>query len=433
MVCFYLVIISASAQKPSGQYIPDKQNRCQVWVTGEDVSDSLSVSWSGRCKSKMAEGTGTLIWYVKDVEVSRYVGNMQKGVPSGDGQYNYMSGVTATGHFSNGVLHGYGKMLFADTAQKLAGNFVKGKLLNLDKRYINRLERNILPGKDTSEMFVNGDNSNDLSYYALVPPQPIKGVLVLFPGTWDDLEYVLSNNRLLCHFAYDSGIAVLVPSVNQRLTLNTTVVSFIDHVFKHAIAKYKLPKDKFVLGGFSMGGLFSIRYTEMAIENPAKTFITPRAVYSVDGPTDLVHLYEKFERAAERNPAGSEPKYALNELKKYIGGPPERFPTQYAHYSTFSKSDKTGGNAKYLKNIPVRIYSDVDITWWIDNRGADIYDMNALDQSAMINFLRKQGNTRASFINAYKKGYRLEGARHPHSWSIVDPAECIIWLKECLK
>jgi hypothetical protein len=38
------------------------------------------------------------------------------------------------------------------------------------------------------------------------------------------------------------------------------------------------------------------------------------------------------------------------------------------------------------------------------------------------------GNKQAEFINPFGKGYRIEGNRHPHSWSIVDPAETIKWV-----
>ncbi len=59
--------------------------------------------------------------------------------------------------------------------------------------------------------------------------------------------------------------------------------------------------------------------------------------------------------------------------------------------------------------------------------------MNALDQSAMINYLRRLGNKDAEFINAFGKGYRLDGTRHPHSWSIVDAANCINWIKKIVE
>ncbi len=67
------------------------------------------------------------------------------------------------------------------------------------------------------------------------------------------------------------------------------------------------------------------------------------------------------------------------------------------------------------------------------NRRMDYYDMNALNQTAMINQLNILGNDKAEFINALGKGFRIEGARHPHSWSIVDVADCINWIQKCLQ
>jgi hypothetical protein len=134
------------------------------------------------------------------------------------------------------------------------------------------------------------------------------------------------------------------------------------------------------------------------------------------------------QRAYEKHPDATEPKYALNEFKRYFGGSPDKFPAPYLDYSVYSKSEKDGGNAKYLEQVPIRIYNDVDVNWWLSNRGYDLYDMNALDQSALINLLNSHGNKQAIFINAFGKGYRLDGARHPHSWSIVDAADCIKWI-----
>lgn len=107
--------------------------------------------------------------------------------------------------------------------------------------------------------------------------------------------------------------------------------------------------------------------------------------------------------------------------------------TRHRAYSGFSRSAEDGGNARYLDKMPIRTYNDVDVNWWIDNRGRDLYDMNALDQSAMINLLRQNGNSNAEFINAYGKGFRMEGDRHPHSWSIVDAGECIRWILKWLQ
>lgn len=99
----------------------------------------------------------------------------------------------------------------------------------------------------------------------------------------------------------------------------------------------------------------------------------------------------------------------------------------------YSKAVKNGGNARFLNYVPIRIYSDPDIDWHLRERQTDYYDMNALDQTAMINELRILGNENTEFINALGKGYRLNGTRHPHSWSIAEPHELMKWIINKLK
>ena len=427
ILTLFLVMFSFG-QSSNGQFIKDKQKGCLIWVASYNPSDSLTITWDGNCKNKMAEGYGTLKWYIKKNEVAKYVGDVQKGNPNGEGKFLFANGMIQQGNFLNGTLNGQGKIIFPDTTKKIEGNFYDGEILNLDTRYLEKLQRNIISENDSADMYVNDRNQKELFYYALVPPKNIKAVLVLLAGTWDRAEYVLSNNKALTQLAYDNGIAVLVPSINQRLTLNKEVLDFLNTVFVQAIDKYDLPKHKFIIGGFSMGGLFSLRYTELAYQDSTKTSVKPIATYSVDGPTDLENMYYSEERALQNSPNKTEANYALNELKKHVGGTPDTCRKNYIYYSTFSNSEKDGGNAKYLYNTPVRIYNDVDVNWWLTNRNTDLYDMNALDQSALINFLQRKGNTKAEFINAFGKGYRLDGTRHPHSWSIVEPFDCIKWL-----
>lgn len=118
-------------------------------------------------------------------------------------------------------------------------------------------------------------------------------------------------------------------------------------------------------------------------------------------------------------------------MRKYCGGSPDEALKKYIYYSVYNNVD-SGGNAKYLLQTPVRIYADVDPVWWMQNRRVDMYDLNALDQTAMIQKLRDLGNQQAEFINAYQKGVRLEGNRHPHSWSIIEPNAAIAWILNVL-
>jgi hypothetical protein len=432
IIAIILTSFKCLGQTAGGQFIKDKQKSCLVWASNFNPSDSLTISWDGGCKNEKADGFGTLIYYIKNKEVAKYHGSVVNGDANGKGKFSFPNGMIQEGTFINGILNGQGQLVFPDTTKRLVGNFYDGEILNLDTKYLNNLKKVVISKNDSTDLYVNDRNEKDLFYYSLVPDKPIKGVLVLLAGTWDRAEYVLSNNKQLSQLAFANNIAVLVPSINQRLTLNTEVLNFLNDVFKNAIRQYSLPSNKFIIGGFSMGGLFSIRYTELAYQDSTKTAVKPIAVYSVDGPTDLENMYYTEERALERSPNKTEPTYALNEFKKNIGGTPDSVRKNYVYYSTFSSSEKDGGNAKYLKTIPIRIYNDVDVNWWLTNRNEDLYDMNALDQSAMINFLRRAGNQKAEFINAYKKGYRLDGTRHPHSWSIVDAVDCINWIKDII-
>ena len=76
------------------------------------------------------------------------------------------------------------------------------------------------------------------------------------------------------------------------------------------------------------------------------------------------------------------------------------------------------------------IISEPDIQWWLSQRGYDYSYINITDQAEMINELHKLGNDKAVLITTTGKGYRKpNNDRHPHSWSIADPQQTIIWLQ----
>ena len=290
------------------------------------------------------------------------------------------------------------------------------------------MHKQIVFSADSLDYYVNDNAEKLLYYHAIVPDGPIKGAVVLLPGTFETTEHLISSMQAFCGLAFDNHLAIIVPSINQRITMTGRAVEILNTIFTSAIRQYHLPKDKFVIGGWSMGGLFSLRYTELANDDPTKTAIKPVAVFSCDGPCDLENIFSNATKKLTRNPGPGEPAYIIAELKNYCGGTPSAVQGKYIYFSCYSHSQGNGGNAKFLKTTPVRIYDDVDPNWWMANRGVDMYDMNALDQSAMILLLNQMGNKQAEFINPFGKGYRIEGNRHPHSWSIVDPRDTINWI-----
>ena len=124
----------------------------------------------------------------------------------------------------------------------------------------------------------------------------------------------------------------------------------------------------------------------------------------------------------------NEAHYMINEYNQIYGGSPEEFPKRYIEASIYSNGSENGGNAQYLKDVPIRVYTDLDVEWLINERRRDLYDWNGTDIVAMINDLKLMGNQDANVIVTMGKGVRLDGKKHPHSWSIMDNQDCMDWI-----
>lgn len=309
-------------------------------------------------------------------------------------------------------------------------------MVNLDAKYLERLDRREVSYIDPDTIFKSQVSPGGLFYYALVPEFKTKGALVLLPGRLEEAESVVNHNKKLMQMAFDEDILVIVPSTNSHLYLDKPVFDFLNLSFIDAARRYNIPREKFVLGGFSLGGIISLRYTEMAYEDPAKTAVLPCAAFSVDGPVDFATIYRQKEnqvkREADQKSAGEAKQY-LEILEKNFGGSPEEVYDVYVAHSIYSRGGEQGGNARYLRNVPVRIYSDPDIDWAIKSWHCDYYDLNAPDQSALIVELNRQGNEKAEFVSRLWKGYRMDGTRNPHSWSLIEERGLITWILESIE
>jgi hypothetical protein len=114
-------------------------------------------------------------------------------------------------------------------------------------------------------------------------------------------------------------------------------------------------------------------------------------------------------------------KYLLDALK----GTPQEHPENYTKQSAYSAAAPDGGNARFLKNIPVRLYSEPDLDF-VRNKYCDqlqLEDLNAFDLEKLNAFLSGI-NKRAEYITTKGKGF--------HSWNILEPNDCANWiLKSC--
>lgn len=290
--------------------------------------------------------------------------------------------------------------------------------------------------RDNASLYVRDSNSTELFYSVSQLKNPSKGILFLLPPTAQTVNEAILENKELVQLAVKSNILVVIPSINFNLYLDSLTLFTINQILKKSCDKFDIPKNKIIFGGFSLGGMNAIRYTEMAYENDSLTFVKPLAVYGIDPPLDFNRLYHSFKNTIDRNfskPAVQEAQSYIKKIDHYFGSSSAKRKAAFTKHSMYSKTEPLGGNAQFLKNVPIRIYSDPDIEWNLKARQNDIYGMNALDQTAMINQLQLLGNKKAEYIIALGKGKRLDGRRHPHSWNIAEPKGLVDWMDELLK
>lgn len=446
-------------QSNTGQYIKANNSNCQIFDYNYAAKDS--VTWTGNCLNNYADGYGIATWKKNGQDSCKYTGYLKAGKPQGAGKLEFGDNYSSQGTFVNGqlegrglinhngnlmegsfinnTLQGAGKMTFK-TGLSMKGHFLDGRFINLDNKYFNRLSRLKSPLQNTEHIYSDIKKTDSLYYYTILPQEEIKCVLVLLPGGGESVESAICSNKKLIELASNQHIITVLLSINNgAIDDDSLTLRFLNTTFQQITNQYHLPKDKFIIGGLSGGGMLALRYTEIAKANCSKTYITPKAVFGADPPVDMAGLYNSSTRFITMNDGRAnlspgmasglaEARWLVDAFNKIYGGSPDQYQEQYIKRSMYSRSQTDGGNAKFLADVPVRIYCDPDILWQMKERNRDYYDMNAVDQSAMINFLNIMGNKNAAFVPALGKGYRLDGTKHPHSWSIVDAKDLVGWI-----
>lgn len=278
------------------------------------------------------------------------------------------------------------------------------------------------------KVFLDETDTTKNCYTIIYPPKlPWTGYIFLIPGFGETAENVLQQTDLPNKLALN-GILTIIPTFQDGI-LSFGVDSLSQQTFakihKDVTSKHKLIDKKFYVGGFSIGGSCVIKYAENAE-------IKPTAVFAIDPPLDFERFYNSAKRdirLSKEIEANQENIYMIDRLEKETGGSPTTNLTEYYNISPYSFSDTTQRAIKKLIKIPLRIYIEPDINWWLKERNADFTSMNGTECSAMINELNRLGNQSAELITTQNKGYRKpDNRKHPHSWSIVDNDQLIKWL-----
>lgn len=293
-------------------------------------------------------------------------------------------------------------------------------LLNANGVFSQKIER----------IFLDKSDSTKCCYTSILPLSlPLKGYMFLIPGFGEKPDEVLVQTQLPIEAA-QRGIMTIIPVFQDGIYsfgFAPESLGTFRQIVDDAILRYGLDSLDYFLGGFSMGGSTAIKFAET-------TNCKPSAVFAIDPPLDFERFYYSTRRDIIKITKGIKEKddiylYLSDRIENIMGGSPRTALANYHKISPYSLSDTTHSAIKELITMPVRIYIEPDIQWWLNERHTDVFGLNIIDCSAMINELQLLGNINAELIITQGKGFRRpENKRHPHSWSIVNNNELLDWL-----
>jgi pimeloyl-ACP methyl ester carboxylesterase len=293
----------------------------------------------------------------------------------------------------------------------------------------------VVLGQQTRVVNPNPRDSLAGSYRIHEPAGRPVALLVLIPGgaaSHDEFGPKGSTPSILPQRLAGQQIVTIVPSAgNFAHWLEDGFLKHLDAIVSETLATHRISTDRVVVGGFSAGGTAAVRYAEFCAAHRSTAGVQVRGIFAVDAPLDFGRFWRGEALAVRRraNPRFvAEAEGVLAAMRDVLGGSPEEYPARYIQASPFSAFAGDGGQARLLVSVPVRLYTEPDIQWWMTNRQVDYYSMNAVDAASLILQLQRLGNRQAELVTTEGRGVRPDGQRHPHSWSIVDEPELAAWI-----
>jgi hypothetical protein len=269
--------------------------------------------------------------------------------------------------------------------------------------------------------------------FTLILPEEgeVNGVVIVPGSKRFDVNENIDKEGSLENEALKKNIAVLFIFSGNPLDFYFTndVIKDIVKTLEAVLKENYLDDKPVYFTGLSLAGTRALKLAIFLQRNREKFWLQPSAVAIVDAPLDMVRFWDVEIRAIKNNfdpDASDEGRWVTYLLKENLGTPQEDF-SKYLDYSPFVYTAEDGGNAKYLRNVPVRAYHEPDVNWWIENRRKDYYSMNSIDLAGLINQLKLLHNTKSELITTHQKRAGFEEGASPHTDSIVDYTELMDW------
>ncbi len=256
-----------------------------------------------------------------------------------------------------------------------------------------------------------------------------KATLVLFPCFPCDIENT-KNEFPIIEEANKKGVSVILMNYNFKLYLKDSELQNLSKHFNSIFENNKLSTDNVYIGGFSGGGNVTLLLSNSLIKE--ENSIQPKGVFIVDSPIDLLGLYKVAEKNIISNFSSEsvqEANWIIDKFNSEFGNPKDSI-SLYKKLSPYTLETNTISNVENLKKLKIRLYTEPDFDWWLQNRKNQKDEINSYFIEQLYNDLKIKGFQKIELINTKNKGYRADGTRHPHSWAIVDKENLLNWVLE---
>lgn len=266
--------------------------------------------------------------------------------------------------------------------------------------------------------------------YELVKSDKQNGLLILFPCFPCDLENTKSEFKI-AEISAKNGISVLYMNFNLHLYLTEIEKQDLANLLTETIRREKISEKNIFIGGFSGGGNVSLLITDYLMKSENQ--IKPKGVFIVDAPIDLLALYRVSAKNLKQNvskPAIQESTWIIHQFDSIFGNPSEGI-KRYEKHAPYTFESENIENLTGLKNLKIRFYTEPDLVWWKKRANNKYEDLNAFYIKKLSEKLKSEfRESNIELIETQNKGYRANGERHPHSWSIIDKEDFIKWILE---
>ena len=267
-------------------------------------------------------------------------------------------------------------------------------------------------------------------YHILKPTNKADAVLFLFGG-YPETPKQIQQEFDIKSLAVSHNVTVIYMNYNMKLWLETEDKKLLSKRMSSIIKENKLASKNIFIGGFSSGGNVAFLIGNYLSENIVLGF-KPKGIFLIDSPIDLVALYKSSVKNIVRDFSDvsvNESTHLIETLSSRFGNPTDGF-KNYEQHSVFTSLTDNIKNLAYLKNTKIRLYTEPDYEWWKTNRRSDPDQLNAFYIQKLSSILKENNFENVEYIPTEDKGFRSNGVRHPHSWSIVEKEEFMKWLVE---